>query len=145
MSLQNLLGISLDAVEPDKAQIRRLLASAERNLADARISALAAENQFDVAYKAILQLAMLALNANGYRTLTSRPGHHQTAIQALALTIGLRPDSVRLLDALRKQRNRSDYSGEPVSRAAVVECVRSADELLVTVKAWLADRRPDLL
>ncbi len=112
MSLQNLLGISLDAVEPDKAQIRRLLASAERNVADARIDALAAE---------------------------------KTAIQALALTIGLQPDKVRLLDALRKQRNLSDYSGEPVSRAAVVECVRSADELLMTVKAWLAERRPDLL
>lgn len=145
MSLQNLLGISLDAIEPDKAQIGRLLASATRNIADARIPELAAENQFDVAYKAILRLAMLALNANGFRTLTSKPGHHQTAIQTLASTIGLQPERIRPLDALRKQRNLSDYSGEPVSRVAVIECVRVAGELLTDVRAWLADRRPDRL
>lgn len=57
-----------------------------------------------------MQLAMLALNANGYRTLTSKPGHHQTAIQALTLTVTLAPEKVRLLDAMRKLRNLSDYS-----------------------------------
>ena len=79
MTLHNLLGISLDAVAPDKVQIAKLLAAAERNLADAKIVDLSAENRFDAAYKAIMQLAMLALQANGYRTLTSKPGHHQTA------------------------------------------------------------------
>lgn len=28
-----------------------------------------------------MTLAMLALNANGSRTLTGEPGHHQTALQ----------------------------------------------------------------
>lgn len=36
MSLQNLVGRSLEAVAPDPAAIARLLAAAERNLADAR-------------------------------------------------------------------------------------------------------------
>jgi hypothetical protein len=86
MSLQNLLGISLEAVEPNAQQVALLLAAADRNIADAQITKLSEENQFDAAYKAIMQLAMLGLLANGYRTLTSKPGHHQTAIQTLALT-----------------------------------------------------------
>ncbi|WP_241021077.1 DNA-binding protein [Burkholderia sp. Ac-20344] len=112
MTLQNLLGISLDAVQPDREQATRLLSAAERNLADAQLAGLSNENRFDAAYKAIMQLAMLALHANGFRTLTSRPGHHQTAIQTLPRTIGLPVERMIVLDALRKQRNLSDYSGD---------------------------------
>src|SRR5437868_9661117 len=105
MTLQNLLGVSLDAVRPDRDQATRLLAAAERNLADAQLAGLSNENRFDAAYKAIMQLAMLALHANGFRPLTSRPGHHQTAIQTLPQTIGLPVERMIVLDALRKQRN----------------------------------------
>jgi len=74
MTLKNLLGISLDEIEPDKAHIGKLLAAATRNIADAQIRALSPENRFDTAYKAIMQLAMVSLNANGYpvaKTLNS--------------------------------------------------------------------------
>ncbi len=43
-----------------------LIAAAERNIADAQLAGLSTENQFDAAYKAIMQTAMVALNANGY-------------------------------------------------------------------------------
>src|SRR3954464_3325487 len=118
MTLKNLLGISLDAVAPAKAQIAKLLAAAERNIADAGLKGLSTENRFDAAYKAIMQAAMAALNANGYRTLTSKPGHHQTAIQTLTTSISLPAAQVIVLDALRKQRNLADYSGDLVSEAA---------------------------
>lgn len=75
MSLVNLVGISLDRVTPDAVAIGRLLAAARRNLADTQVAAISAENRFDAAYKAIMQLANAALQANGYRTLTSKPGH----------------------------------------------------------------------
>jgi len=78
MSLQNLVGRSLEAVAPDPAAIARLLAAAGRNLADATLAGMSAETRFDASYKAIMQCAMAALQANGYRTLTSQPGHHQT-------------------------------------------------------------------
>ena len=116
MTLTNLLGISLDTVVPDRAQVARLLAAAQRNIADAQLQGLSSENRFDAAYKAILQMAMVALNANGYRTLTSKPGHHQTALQTLPLTVGLAQPKVIVLDALRKQRNSADYSGDLVER-----------------------------
>ena len=145
MTLQNLLGISLDAVTPSRVTVARLLAAADRNLADAALPALSEENRFDAAYKAIMQAAMVALHANGYRTLTSRPGHHQTAIQSLTHTIGLPADTVIVLDALRKQRNLSDYDGDPVSDKVVSDCIASAHALLKQVREWLRTQRPDLL
>ncbi|HEF4731147.1 DNA-binding protein [Burkholderia multivorans] len=142
MTLQNLLGISLEAIEPDRAQVTRLLAAAERNLTDARLVGLSNENRFDAAYKAIMQLAMLALHANGFRPLTSRPGHHQTAIQTLSQTIGLPVGRMIVLDALRKQRNLSDYSGDVVPMSAVDERFDSAAALMADVKAWLVTNKP---
>ena len=145
MTLKNLLGLSLDAVTPDKAHIGKLMAAAERNLADARLEGLSVENRFDAAYKAIMQLAMVALNANGYRTLTSKPGHHQTAIQTLAMSVGLAQPKVIVLDALRKQRNLSDYSGDLMPDSAAAECLASASDLQAHVREWLNTHRPDLL
>ena len=144
MSLQNLVGRSLDGVAPDRAAIERLLAAAERNLADARLAGLSAETRFDASYKAIMQCAMIALRANGYRTLTSRPGHHQTAMQTLPLTIALANERMIVLDALRKQRNLADYEGDPVTAQTVVDCLAQARQLLADVKAWLAANKPEL-
>ena len=145
MTLKNLLGISLDAITPDKAHVAKLIAAAERNIADAQLQGLSTENRFDAAYKAIVQLAIVALNANGYRTLTSKPGHHQTVIQTLPLTVGLPQPKVIVLDALRKQRNLADYSGDLVPDAVAAECLASAKELLAQVMAWLEANKRDLL
>ena len=145
MSLQNLLGISLETVEPSAQQVASLLAAADRNIADAQIAGLSEENQFDAAYKAIMQLAMLGLLANGYRTLTSKPGHHQTAIQTLELTVAWPREKIWPLDALRKQRNLTDYSGDLVSKAAVDSCLSNAKTLRAHVHTWLQIKRPDLL
>jgi hypothetical protein len=92
-----------------------------------------------------MQMAMVALQANGYRTLKSKPGHHQTAIQTLPLTVGLPQAKIIVLDALRKQRNLSDYSGDTVSEAAAAECITSAKELLAHVRRWHTTNRPQLL
>ncbi len=131
MSLENLVAIrrlvKLDAT-PDS--IQKLLTAAERNLADAQATNISAENRFDAGYKAIMQCAMAALWWNGYRTSTSEPGHHQTAIQTLPLTLGVDADTVIVLDALRKQRNLNDYSGDAISDATLEECLAQAASLL---------------
>lgn len=102
MNLANLLAIQrLLAFSATPQGLQRLLAAATRNLADAHIAQLSPENRFDAAYKCILQCAMLGLWARGYRTSTSQPGHHQTALQALPLTMGLPHDTIIVLDALR--------------------------------------------
>jgi hypothetical protein len=145
MTLQNLLAIqSLVEFQAQRADIQRLLAAAERNLSDAAVTTISDENRFDAAYKCVMQCAMASLMANGYRTSTSKPGHHQTAIQALTLTVGLDAKTVLVLDSLRKQRNINDYSGDPISPTVVEECRKQAKELLAHVRIWLATHRPDL-
>ncbi|MEE3504709.1 MAG: DNA-binding protein [Pseudomonas sp.] len=137
MTLANLLGLSLEKVEPDAASISRLMDAARRSLADAQLTNMSSEGRFDMAYKAIMQAANSALQANGYRTLTSKPGHHQTMIQSLPLTIGLDAKTMIVLDGLRKQRNVSDYSGDPVSESMALEAIAHARALLVQVEHWL--------
>jgi hypothetical protein len=146
MTLANLLAIQrLQAFSASPQGVQRLLAAAERNLADAQLEGLSAENRFDVAYKCILQCAMLGLWARGYRTPTSQPGHHQTTIQCLPLTLGISNARVIVLDALRKQRNQNDYEGDPVRPAVVVECIAQAQALLLQTHEWLRSDFPELL
>ena len=145
MSLDNLVGMTLEKIEPDATVIKRLLSSAQRNIADAHVMEISAENRFDAAYKAIMQLSNAALQANGFRTLTSKPGHHMTMIQVLSQTIDLDKQTVIVLDALRKQRNVADYSGGIVPTSAVDECVSHAESLLHDVRRWLKAHKPELI
>ena len=146
MTLENLLAIHrLQNFTPSPQGVQRLLAAAERNLTDAKLAALSADNRFDAAYKAIMQCAMVGLWANGYRTSTNQPGHHQTALQALPKTMGVTQDEVIVLDALRKQRNLNDYEGDAVTEATVVECIRQSENLVHHTLNWLRKNRPDLL
>lgn len=115
MGLDNLEGKTLERIKPDSATLQRLREAAQRSLQDAQLPGISTEGCFDFAYKAIMQTANMALHANGYRTLTSKPGHHQTMIQTLPQTVGLSPATMVVLDALRKQRNVIDYSGDVVS------------------------------
>ena len=146
MTLANLLAIQrLLAFSATPQGTQRLLAAATRNLADAQLPQLSAENRFDAAYKCIMQCAMLGLWARGYRTSTSQPGHHQTALQALPLSMGLPNDIIIVLDALRKQRNLNDYEGDPISDAVVSECLTQAQSLLAHTRQFLQTQFPDLL
>ena len=145
MNLDNLVGLSLEKVEPDSASIARLLAAAKRNIADAGIMEVSSENRFDAAYKAIMQLANASLQASGFRTLTSKPGHHMTMIQSLGQTLCLENETMIILDALRKQRNVTDYSGDTVPESAARDCLIHAENLLQIVSRWLEVNRPDLV
>lgn len=81
MSLENLLKIKqLQLHRPSNEALLRLLDAIKRNIEDSQVEAVSGETRFDAAYKAIMQSAMFGLWLNGYRTSTSQPGHHQTAI-----------------------------------------------------------------
>ena len=130
MTLSNLIGKSLEQITVDHRVIKRLIVAAERNIADSKVAVVSAENRFDAAYKAIMQIANAALQANGYRILTSKPGHHQTMIQLLSKTLEIDSHTVILLDAMRKQRNAADYSGDVVPESTVKDCITQAEKLL---------------
>lgn len=139
MTLDNLLKTGqLKPHTPDAAEIVQLLEAARRNLADAGADNISIENRFDAAYKCIMQSALAALMANGYRPDTKVPGHHQTVIQSLPKTIGLPGTRIVVLHALRNKRNLSDYSGRDIDPASLATCIDEAVRLLSEVHAWLA-------
>ena len=123
MTLDNLVGISLEKFKVGQDTIKRLIRAAERNIADSKITAMSTENRFDAAYKAIMQIANASLQANGYRTLTSKPGHHYTMIQLLSKTFKIDNDTMMLLDVMRKQRNLADYLGDLVPESTMRDCI----------------------
>ena len=145
MGLDNLAGKTLEAIKPDPATLSRLREAAQRSLQDAQLTGISAEGRFDQAYKSIMQTANRLLQANGYRTLTSKPGHHQTMIQTLPQTVGLEPAVMIVLDALRKQRNVIDYSGDVVSALMADEAVQHAIALAQLADKWMQNNKPELL
>ena len=146
LSLENLLKIGqLKEHPPDPQEIQRLLAAAARNLGDARVTAISPETRFDAAYKAVMQTALAALMAHGYRPDTKRPGHHATVVQGLPLTIGLTAARLTVLDALRRQRNASDYTGEDIDDSTAEHCIEEAERLVRDVTVWLRKNQPRLL
>lgn len=146
MTLHNLLAIQrLQAHAADPESVHKLLAAAGRNLTDARVTTISADSRFDAAYKCVMQCAMVGLWVHGYRTSTNQPGHHQTAIQCLPLTLDVPAATVIVLDGLRKLRNVNDYVGDPVPAAALATCINEAGELLETTGRWLREHRPGVL
>ena len=134
----------LEEYETNADQVRRMLDSAERSIADARQESISRETRLDAAYRAITQLCMVALWANGFRPSKSKPGHHQTMIQSLVHSIGLNKDQMLLLNTFRVKRNAIDYTGDDVDIASVDECIEAADNLLCHVARWLNENKPEL-
>jgi hypothetical protein len=122
-----------------------MLGAIDRNLADAAVAAISDETRFDAAYKAVMQCALVAMLAAGYRPATNEPGHHQTMIQSLPLTLGVANDAWVVLDALRRQRNANDYTGAPMTSDIVTECLTQAKALRKLLRAQLASKHPELL
>lgn len=144
--MENLLRIGkLKPHAVERTEVERLLASAERVLKDATVNKLSVDSRMDLAYRAIMQAALVAMLANGFRPSTTEPGHHQVLIQALPKTIGPSVERLQVFEAFRAARNQSDYRGVPVSQAIAAECSEEARRLLDDVRTWLRAHRPDLL
>ncbi len=138
INLLNLAKIGqLDLVPLSVELVKRMLLSARQRLRDAEFTQNSPETRFDCAYTAIRVVADIGLHLNGFRTSTSKPGHHQTAIQCLTYTLGVDAATVRILDGLRKQRNLSDYDGEMVTDSALQECLRQAQAIMNRIDSAL--------
>jgi hypothetical protein len=146
MTLQNLLKIGrLKEHQPTAAEVQRLLASVNRNLQDAAAANISDETRFDADYREVMQCALVAMMAAGFRPAVNEPGHHQTMIQSLPLTLGVSNDVWVVLDALRRQRNANDYTGHPITPAVVAECLAQAKALHKTLLERLNAKHPDLM
>lgn len=146
MTLQNLLKIGrLKAHTATAAEVQRLLAAVERNLKDAQQTGISDERRFDAGDKAVMQCALAAMLAQGYRPSTSEPGHHVTLIQSLPLTLGVDNTTWVLLDALRRKRNANDYLGDAVTPDMVAECIAQGMRLRDALRQHLKQAHPALL
>jgi hypothetical protein len=146
MTLENLARIGkLKSHNATPEEIVKLFAAVRRNLKDSKLIGLSPDSRFDIAYKAVMQCALIAVMANGFRPSTNEPGHHATVIQSLPKTIGLPNERVMVLDQLRKKRNLSDYSGVGITEEEAAACVRAAEDLATAVEKWLLVNRSDLL
>jgi hypothetical protein len=146
MSLRNLLKIGALAEHvTDAQQVNRMLAFARRCIDDSRQESISLETRLDAAYRAAMQVSMVALWANSFRPSKSAPGHHRTMIQSLTHSVGLDKDRMLVLDTFRVKRNAIDYTGGDVDVNSVESCTEAADRLLGHLNKWLAENRPDLL
>ena len=134
----------LDEHKPSRKEIKELLGIAERDLSQSQTPGLSPDWQLGIAYNVILQLAVAALAASGYRT--KGEAHHYRVIQSLAYTIGAQPDLIAQLDAFRKKRNVSDYQrAGAVSPQEAREIFTCAKTLRLQVTSWLKTNHPDLI
>lgn len=149
MTLENLQNLEkvgqLKAHVTSREEVQRMLESARRNIADAAVEAVSYETRFESAYKAIMQLALAAMMANGFRPDTKKPGHHMTLIQSLPHTIFLSKERMLVLDVLRRKRNNTDYSGDYVDEESLEECILHAKDLLRDVTVWFKAQHPELI
>ena len=144
MTLDNLVGRGLEKAAPGREELARYLERIRRKLADSRQGSISLDSRFDLAFEALLQIALAALRANGYRT-TSAAGHQQLSIQALPKTLGVDPTRVRALEEFRKKRSAGLYLAEFEPSAAEVDAlVQAVERLQKDFAAWLKAKRPDL-
>jgi hypothetical protein len=144
MTLENLVGKGLQKEAPIQEEIQRLLAKAETRLADAANETISRESRFDLAYEALLQLAICALRANGYRP-DSRGGHHVIALQGLAKSIGYPKEKIRLMDEFRRQRAIGLYDGSfDPSETELKALLTAGKELKESLTTWIQENHPEL-
>ena len=145
MTLNNLQRIQLlIEFQPTADDISKLLISAKNSLTDAACREISNETRFAAAYRCILDCAMLGLWSNGFRTSTSKPGHHNTAIQCLTLTIGYDPADVLVLESIRRQRVLTEYEGDIVSADELKRCIDASEQLFHHTNNWIMLNPPEL-
>ncbi|MGH6893868.1 MAG: hypothetical protein ACREEP_16595 [Dongiaceae bacterium] len=92
---------------------------------DAENQALSLESRFDLAYGAAHALCLAALRGHGYRA-TQR----YIVFQLLPDTLGLGPETWRVLSKCHELRNLSEYEGELRVTEALVTELNAINRLL---------------
>lgn len=125
-------------------EIADLVAVVDRDLEDAALDRLSPDWRLGISYNAVLQPAILALAAEGYRCERQRA--HERAIQSLRFTVELEEAHVAVLDGVRRKRNVSNYERAGTASASEAdEVFQLALDLRARVLEWLEQHHPDLL
>ena len=132
------------AHEASREEIGDLFALVDRDLKDAAVPQLSADWRLGISYNAALQLATLALAAEGYRP--GRERAHERAILSLRDTAGIASEVVDVLDTVRRKRNQMNYErAGTTSEAEAEEFYKTVTSLRTTVVSWLKKKHPALV
>ena len=108
------------------------------------VDRLSADWRLGIAYNAALQLATLALAAEGYRPV--RDQKHRRSILSLEQTIGADKGMVYTLDTVRQSRNKNNYDlAGTTSTSEAEEVYDLAVDLKKQVIDWMQREHPELL
>ena len=135
----------VDAHATSRQELDDLRRAIKRNLKDASLEGLSADNKFGLAYEAALLVAKTAISAAGYRV--KGLGAHQTTFTALKFVLGEDfSDTASYLDRCRRKRNDLSYDTAGVATAAeAAELLKEARKLKKTVEYWIKENHPSLL
>ena len=127
-----------------KQELDDLRGAVERNLRDAAIQELSADNRFGLAYEAALLLGKMAVACAGYRV--KGQGAHQTTFVALRIALGTTINStVSYLERCRRKRNELSYDmAGVVTDTEAGEIFAQATALQKTIEEWIARNYPHL-
>ena len=128
-----------------KQELDDLRSAVERNLRDAAIPELSADNRFGVAYEAALLIGKMAIACAGYRV--KGQGAHQTTFAALKLVLGTGVSkTATYLERCRRKRNELSYDmAGVVTDTEATEILAEATALHKTVEQWIAENHPHLV
>ena len=127
-----------------KQELDDLRSAVERNLRDAAIPELSADNRFGLAYEAALLLSKMAVACAGYRV--KGQGAHQTTFAALKLALGAGiSKTATYLERCRRKRNELSYDMAGVATdTEATEILAQATALQSTVEQWIAQNHQHL-
>ena len=139
--------LASNRVEPhttSRQELDGLRAAVDRNLHDAGLPGLSADNRFGLAYEAVLLLSKMAIACAGYRA--KGHGAHQTTFVALELAMGrtVAKDGA-YFDRCRRKRHALSYDAAGVvADTEATELLEKTGEFRQTVEAWIARHHPKL-
>ena len=123
----------LEVIEPDPERIAGLWKKALASNEDSR-RGLSPDNAISLAYQAGFQACTALLEAHGYRTKGSNPGHHYRVFYAASgLGYPELSDVHTTSEKVKAERTKSFYSGDPQDAAQVDALHQWLDGILPAV------------
>jgi hypothetical protein len=125
-------------------EVGRLLAVADRSLADAEVTAVSIDARVGFAHAATVAVAAATLAAEGYRMGKER--HHERLLDSLRYTVEIDQRLLKQLHDVRRARNAMTYEqlGDttPADAESIITRARGIRE---AAAAWLRARHGDLV
>lgn len=128
----------VDRHTPTKQELDDMRGLVARNLKDAALPELSADNRLGLAYEAGLILAKMAVACAGYRV--KGLGHHKTMFEVLPLAMGSGVQTTAdFFEQCRRERNSISYDAAgTVSESKAAAALNEATAFEATVENWIA-------